>query len=143
MVETAFLEERIDHYQSFFESSPTNPVISDYSLSKSLLFAKQNLTAFDFKIYQKNFVDKTQTFLQPDLFVFLNQSIPRLQKNIEQRGRSFEQKIETSYLEKIAFGYQQWKDKNTLPLKEITLTDLDYVENHRDFLFLLAQIFRQ
>ena len=85
-VETAFLEERIHQLTTFFSQKNTRPVIADFSLEKSLLFARQNLSARDFDAYKKQYLKVNEGLPQPDLVLFLLQSVPQLQKNIEKRG---------------------------------------------------------
>ena len=74
-----------------------------------MLFAQQNLSAADFTAYNKAYLKAKTNLPQPDLVLFLEQSIPQLQKNIQKRGRDFEQDISDLYLQKIETGYTQWK----------------------------------
>ena len=80
---TAFLEERIHQLTTFFSQKNTRPVIADFSLEKSLLFARQNLSARDFDAYKKQYLKVSEGLPQPDLVLFLVQSVPQLQKTLK------------------------------------------------------------
>ena len=76
-----------------------------------------------------------------DLFVFLNQDIHRLRKNISNRGRDYENKISNEYLSKINSEYFEFfKSRPDLNIKIIDITNLDFVENRLDYLSILDEI---
>lgn len=141
LVEKTFLEERIQQYHTFFTSSPTPPVVSDYHLHKSLLFAKQNLSVQDFKDYQSLYLTQANNCATPDLVIFLNQSVVQLQENIQKRGRSYEQTIAATYLDKIATAYEEWKQKSESTIVVLDLKDVDFIQHPEHFLPLLAHLF--
>lgn len=140
-VETAFLEDRIQQLTAFFSQKNTLPLIADFSLEKSLLFAQQNLSDRDFNRYKEKFLDASKDFPQPELVLFLAQSIPQLQKNIEKRGRDFEQDISDDYLQKIETGYLQWKENSTLNICELNTKGIDFVDTPDGFFPLLLAFF--
>lgn len=78
---------------------------------------------------------------KPDLYVYLYQNTDRLLRNIKKRGRSYEQEIEGSYLEKINQGYLDYiKTQTNLNVLIIDVSELDFVKNQADYLFLLDKI---
>jgi deoxyadenosine/deoxycytidine kinase len=78
---------------------------------------------------------------KPDLYVYLYQNTDRLLRNIKKRGRSYEQEIEASYLEKINQGYLDYiKTQSNLNVLIIDVSELDFVKNQADYLFLLNKI---
>lgn len=78
---------------------------------------------------------------KPDLYVYLYQNTDRLLRNIKKRGRSYEQEIEASYLEKINQGYLDYiKTQTNLNVLIIDVSELDFVKNQADYLFLLDKI---
>ena len=78
---------------------------------------------------------------KPDLYVYLYQNTERLLANIKKRGRSYEQEIPADYLEKINQGYLDYiKTQNDLNVIIIDVSDLDFVKNQADYLFLLNEI---
>ena len=71
----------------------------------------------------------------------LYQNTRRLQENIKKRGRDYEQNIEDNYLEKINSGYLEFlKNQTDIKVKIIDISDLDFVKNRVDYLWLLNQI---
>ena len=140
-VETAFLEERVLQLSSFFNSENNFPVLADFSLEKSLLFAQQNLSETDFATYKKEYLKASANLPQPELVLFLAQSIPQLQKNIQKRGRDFEQSISDLYLQKIETGYAQWQENSTLNICKLNTKGIDFVQDRNAFYVLLNAFF--
>ena len=142
-LEMSFLSER---YQQISEDlSQLNIfnelIISDYDIHKSLIFSKVNLNVDEFSLYRKLFYDMYKKILKPDLFVFLNQNIPRLQKNISRRGRDYEDRISNEYLSKINSGYFEFfRSRPDLNIKIIDITNLNFLENRLDYLSILDEI---
>jgi len=142
-LEMSFLSER---YQQISEDlSQLNMfnelIVSDYDIHKSLIFSKVNLNEDEFSLYRKLFYDMYKQTLKPDLFVFLNQEIPRLQKNINKRGRDYENEITDEYLLKINSGYFEFfKSRPDINFKIIDISALDFVENRLDYLSIIDSI---
>ena len=142
-LEMSFLSER---YQQISEDlSQLNMfnelIVSDYDIHKSLIFSKVNLNEDEFSLYRKLFYDMYKQTLKPDLFVFINQEIPRLQKNINSRGRDYENEITDEYLLKINSGYFEFfKSRPDINFKIIDISDLDFVENRLDYLSIIDSI---
>ena len=142
-LEMSFLSER---YQQISEDlSQLNMfnelIVSDYDIHKSLIFSKVNLNEDEFSLYRKLFYDMYKQTLKPDLFVFLNQEIPRLQKNINRRGRDYENEITNEYLLKINSGYFEFfKSRPDINFKIIDISALDFVENRLDYLSIIDSI---
>ena len=142
-LEMSFLSER---YQQISEDlSQLNMfnelIVSDYDIHKSLIFSKVNLNEDEFSLYRKLFYDMYKQTLKPDLFVFLNQEIPRLQKNINRRGRDYENEITDEYLLKINSGYFEFfKSRPDINFKIIDISTLDFVENRLDYLSIIDSI---
>ena len=95
-LELSFLASRYQQLKT--ELSVTdifrNRIISDYFISKSLIFSKATLPEAEFILYSKLFSIINQTLPKPDLIVYLYAAVERLQYNIFMRGRSYEMKIE-------------------------------------------------
>ena len=61
--------------------------------------------------------------------------------NIKKRGRDFEQDIEANYLHKINKGYMEFiRGQASDKIKIIDISDLDFVNNRKDYLFILNKI---
>jgi deoxyguanosine kinase len=116
-------------------------VVADYHIFKSLIFAKVTLQEDEFRLYKTMFDIIHKEMPKPDLYVYLYQNTDRLLQNIKKRGRSYEQEIEASYLEKINQGYLDYiKTQSNLNVLIIDVSELDFVKNQADYLFLLNNI---
>lgn len=142
-LELSFLADR---YQQFSDDVNqldlfSDFMISDYDIYKSLIFSKITLTEDEFQLYQKFFNIIYKEAVKPDLYVYLYQNTGRLLENIRKRGRSYEQKIQPDYLEKIHQGYLdfiKFKDKSNVLV--IDVSEMDFVNNRKDYLAILDQI---
>ncbi|WP_299712202.1 2-amino-4-hydroxy-6-hydroxymethyldihydropteridine diphosphokinase [uncultured Tenacibaculum sp.] len=118
-----------------------NFVISDYYIFKSLIFAQVTLQNDEYKLYRKMFDLMYKEIVKPDLYVYLYQNTDRLLKNIEKRGREYEQNIEASYLEKIHDGYSNFiKTQQNLNILVIDVSELDFVQNRDDYKTIIQKI---
>lgn len=142
VVEKAFLDDRIKQLDSFFKQKNPLPVIADFTLEKSMLFAEQNLTKETFFSYQESFEKKTKKIPSPQHIILLVQEVDQLQYNIKKRGRSFEQNITKSYLKKIEKGYTAWQNKKNLPLSVLSLKGIDFIKYPSELHKLLLRFFQ-
>ncbi|MES2575756.1 MAG: 2-amino-4-hydroxy-6-hydroxymethyldihydropteridine diphosphokinase [Bacteroidota bacterium] len=116
-------------------------VVADYHVFKSLIFAKITLTDDEYRLYRTLFDIVYKEMPKPDLYVYLYQNSERLLENIKKRGRSYEQNIEASYLDKINTGYLDYiKSQTDLNILIIDVSNRDFVENQEDYLYILDQI---
>jgi len=116
-------------------------VVSDYFINKSLIFARKTLQDDEFALFNRLFHIIISTVPRPELLIYLYVDVNRLQQNIRNRGRSYEQAIEDSYLEKIQAGYLEYLRQ--LPNTRILLLDtnkLDFVANPNDYQQLIEVI---
>ena len=78
---------------------------------------------------------------KPDLYIYLYQNTERLQENIKQRGRDYEQNIDNEYLERINAGYLEFlKSQSKFNIKIIDISKLDFIKNRRDYLKILDEM---
>ncbi|NJN50351.1 MAG: 2-amino-4-hydroxy-6-hydroxymethyldihydropteridine diphosphokinase [Polaribacter sp.] len=125
---------QLDLFKSF--------VVSDYYIFKSLIFAQITLHKDELYLYRKMFDIMYKEITKPDLYIYLYQNTKRLLKNIQKRGRSYEQSIDEAYLQKIQDGYKTFINSQNEEMKIllIDVTELDFVSNREDFEFVLQQI---
>lgn len=116
-------------------------IISDYDIFKSLIFSKITLPEDEFKLYRKLFYLMYKDIAKPELYVYLYQNTARLQENIKKRGREYELNIENEYLDKINSGYLEFlKNQSELHVKIIDISERDFVDNRKDYLWILNEI---
>ena len=116
-------------------------IIADYHIFKSLIFAKVTLAEDEFRLYKTLFDIIYKEMPKPDLYVYLYQNTERLLQNIKRRGRSYEQEIPAAYLDKINTGYLDYiKTQNDVNVLIIDVSDLDFLKNQSDYIFILNKI---
>ena len=116
-------------------------VVADYHIFKSLIFAKITLAEDEYRLYHTLFSIIYKEMPKPDLYIYLYQNTQRLLQNIKKRGRSYEQDIQEEYLEKINTGYLDYiKSQKDLNVLIIDVSNLDFVKNQSDYLFVLNEI---
>lgn len=116
-------------------------IVADYHIFKSLIFAKITLAEDEYRLYRNLFAIIYKEMPKPDLYIYLYQNTQRLLQNIKKRGRSYEQDIQEEYLEKINTGYLEYiKSQQDLNVLIIDVSDLDFVKNQTDYLYVLNEI---
>lgn len=108
--------------------------ISDYLLSKSLIFANITLKNDENQLYQRLFHIINPHLPKPDILVYLHKDISRLRTNIQSRGREYEQNISDTYLENLEKGYWEFfKQQQGFPILVIDTNNLDFMKNEDDY----------
>lgn len=135
-LELSFLASRFQQLKT--ELSVTdlfrNTIISDYFISKSLIFSKATLPEDEFNLYAKLFNIINLSLPGPDLIVYLYASVNRLKSNIILRGRIYEQDIEHAYLQRIQDGYfEHLRKLNDMRILIVDTNKLDFVNNKEHY----------
>tara|TARA_R100000935_G_C2819608_1_gene159073 strand:- start:31 stop:1179 length:1149 start_codon:yes stop_codon:yes gene_type:complete len=116
-------------------------IVSDYDVFKSLIFAKITLQEDEYSLYDKLFRIMYKELIKPDLYIYLYQNTDRLLENIKNRGRDYEQNIQAEYLMEINKSYLSFiKSQSNIKVKIIDISELDFVNDRKDYLSILAQI---
>ncbi|MFZ3564880.1 2-amino-4-hydroxy-6-hydroxymethyldihydropteridine diphosphokinase [Tenacibaculum finnmarkense] len=142
-LEMSFLADRYQQLTDDLAQFNTlkNCIISDYYIFKSLIFAQVTLPKEEYTLYQKMFDLLYKEVKKPDLYVYLYQNTERLLENIKHRGRAYEQNIAATYLQKIEDGYSNFiKKVPELNILVIDVSDLDFVNNREDYLYIINKI---
>jgi len=145
-LELSFLADRFQQLKTQVSVQDLfHPVtVADYFILKSLIFAKKTLNGEEFTLYSRLFTIIENVLPKPDLLVYLYLDISRLQSNIRQRGRAYEQKIEDDYLQKIQEGYLDYiRQQQGLRVLLIDTNQLDFVARHEDYDKLIAIIMQE
>jgi deoxyguanosine kinase len=130
-VELFFMTERHKQLQAAFSSGAdlfTPLSIADYFFLKTLLFAKNNLSDEEFRLFQRLFDVLNSTFPKPDILVYLHRSVEDVMRNIKKRGRTYETDISAEYLTGIQNVYfEYFRTETELPILIIDVKDIDYL----------------
>jgi deoxyadenosine/deoxycytidine kinase len=145
-LELSFLADRYQQLKSQFGVTDLfrSFTVADYFIFKSLIFASKNLEPLEFGLYSKLFGIVSSVVPKPDMIVYLYLSIENLKKNIEKRGRPYEQNIQFDYLEKIQKGYLEFLRQQTdLRVLVIDTNGMDFVSKPGDYLLLKDLVLKE
>lgn len=141
-LELTFLAERYRQAKEDFVQELFSPfIVSDFSISKSLIFAQNTLQEDEYSLFSRLYKIILTTLPQPDLYVYLHSDVNRLMKNIRRRGREYESNMDPAYLQMIEQGYMDYM--RTLPARKsliIETTEMDFVNNEDDYRRIVERI---
>ena len=128
-LELFFMAERYHQFKNLSRQDIFQPqIISDYFFVKSKLFAQNNLQYDEMQLFNRLFDIMFTSLSKPDLLVYLHSDIKRLQKNIKQRGRDFEQDISDMYLQNIQGKYIDYlRKQDDFPVLILDITEVNFV----------------
>lgn len=107
-----FLNSRFNQVARIMKSGKT--IIQDRTIYEDAYIFAPNLHAMglmttrDFNNYQDLFKLMTEFIQPPDLLVYLRGSVPSLVRQIEKRGRAYENSIRIDYLKRLNERYEAW-----------------------------------
>ncbi|MEG7337023.1 deoxyguanosine kinase [Bacillus sp. 0102A] len=121
------------------------PVIADYHIYKNVIFAERTLSQHQLEKYKKIYRLLTDDLQKPNFIIYIKASLPTLLHRIEKRGRPFEKKIETSYLEQLIADYEVAIKQLQEADPELTVVTIDgdskdFVLNKSDFERIAAHV---
>jgi deoxyguanosine kinase len=121
------------HTQDLFQSV----TVSDYLFTKCLLFAKVTLPDEEFRLYQKLFDIMQPQLVQPDIIIYLQSPLEKLQHNIRKRNRHYEQKIPDQYLLSLQETYGQFIRQYSITTLVVNTATTDFLGNPDDINIIL------
>jgi len=122
----------------------TEHIVCDYIFEKDRIFAYLNLSSDELKLYENIYPLLARTLRKPDLVVFLQSGTDRLMFNIKKRNRKIERALYRNYIEELSEAYNHFFFRyKTTPLLIVNSSELDFVNNEKDFNELFKQIFRE
>ena len=115
--------------------------IADYSFFKSKLFAQNNLKEDEYNLFNKLYNIMFSSIKHPELLIYLHSNIERLQKNIQKRGRKYEQNIDNEYLKNIEKKYFDYlKKQDNFPVLIIDVSNIDFVKEKKYYQKIITEI---
>ena len=144
-LEVYFLKQR---FRDLLEiSQETMTIIQDRSIYEGVyVFTANNkemgnLSNRDFETYMELFELMTQVVKYPDLMIYLKSTVPHLVKNIQKRGRDYEQTMPLEYLDNLNKRYDQFIfEKYKGKVLVIDVDDIDFEHNAKDFASIIDKI---
>ena len=99
------------------------------------------MTTRDYDNYRSLF-DLMVSFIQPpDLLIYLRATVPTLVRQIQKRGRDYEESIRLDYLKSLNERYEQWIDSYTAGKNLIVNVDnINFAEKPEDLGVIIDKI---
>jgi len=131
-----FLSSRFRHQKEIQESElnliQDRTIYEDVEIFAKNLFDMGLMTDRDYKNYKALFHQMVNYLRPPDLLIYLRAEVPTLVRQIQQRGRNYENTIRIEYLERLNGLYENWIERYEYQKLIINTDDLDFVNNSED-----------
>lgn len=113
-VELSFLAQRYHQLKRTTEQDLFSQcTVADYSLGKSLVFAKVTLPEDEYALFLDLYTIMYGDLPAPELVVYLHLNMDLVRERIRMRGRAYEQDIDVNYLERLQERYLDHLQKLT------------------------------
>ena len=144
-LEVYFLKER---FRDVLDIAHTNKtIIQDRSIFEGVYvfvennYRQGNLSETDFHTYMELFDLMTNITKIPDLMIYLRKSVPELVRQIQKRGRVYEQTMQLDYLEGLNNRYEDFIfNKYKGEVLVIESDGMDFEHNPDDFRKIVDKI---
>jgi len=144
-LQVSFLSERFKKMIELRENSKT--VILDRTIYEDAHIFAPNLHAMglmptrDYNNYSDLFKLTSSLIQAPDLLIYLRASVPTLVKQIQNRGRKYEDSIRLDYLKRLNERYEAWIDNyDSGNLLIIDIDKTNFIENKEDISDVINKI---
>ncbi|OPJ56005.1 deoxynucleoside kinase [Alkalithermobacter paradoxus] len=126
-----------------------NTVISDYNIIKNLIFAGLTLNKKQFHKYKQVYDVFVSGLPQSDIIVYLTSDTDTLMKKISLRDRSFERKMDRSYIDNLREEYEYYFNERSIKhyfgektprIIRVDNSNLDFINNEEHRNMIIKQI---
>ena len=131
-----FLSSRFRHQKDMLQKEIS--LIQDRTIYEDVEIFAKNLHQMslmsdrDFNNYEALFHEMSYYLRPPDLLIYLRAQVPTLVRQIQQRGREYENSIRIDYLERLNNLYEEWITSYPYEKLIIDTDDLDFVNDKED-----------
>ena len=131
-----FLSSRFRHQKDMLRKQIS--LIQDRTIYEDVEIFAKNLHQMDlmsdrdFNNYEALFHEMSYYLRPPDLLIYLRAQVPTLVRQIQQRGREYENSIRIDYLERLNNLYEDWINRYPPEKLIIDTDDLDFVNDKED-----------
>ena len=131
-----FLSSRFQHQKKLMDLNES--LIQDRTIYEDVEIFAKNLHEMglmsdrDYKNYCALFDEMVQYLQAPNLLIYLRAEVPTLVRQIQQRGREYENTIRIEYLERLNRLYADWIERYDQEKLIIDTDNLDFVNNQDD-----------
>lgn len=131
-----FLSSRFQHHKILMKAD--HSIIQDRTIYEDVEIFAKNLHKMglmsdrDYANYCALFYEMAGYLQAPDLLIYLRADVPTLVKQIQQRGRDYENTIRIEYLERLNQLYEDWIENYDKEKLIIDTDNIDFVNNEED-----------
>ena len=131
-----FLSSRFRHQKKLMELESS--LIQDRTIYEDVEIFAKNLHEMglmsdrDYNNYCDLFEEMVHYLQMPDLLIYLRADVPTLVRQIQQRGREYENTIRIEYLERLNGLYEDWIDRYEGEKLIIDTDNIDFVNKQDD-----------
>ena len=126
------------HYQTVVQD---RTIYEDAFIFAKNLADSKLMEERDYKNYLMLYDTMTKAIKAPDLIAYLKADLPKLRRQIQKRGREFEQSISDEYLLNLNELYENFADTYIDgTLLTIDVNNLDFESNPEDFQHIITQM---
>lgn len=143
-----FLNTRFNHILEIKKAKET--VIQDRTIYEDAYIFAPNLHSMglmstrDFENYFTIFNLISSLIQPPDLIIYLRATVPTLVRQIEQRGRKYEDNIRIDYLKKLNERYDSWAEAyNMGKIMIIDVDNLNFIDKAEDLSVVLDKVYAE
>ncbi len=116
-------------------------VYEDAEIFAKNLYRQGYFSERDWKTYRELFEVLTELLPPPNLVVYLQATVPTLQRRIALRGREYEKQIAPDYLAQLNSLYEEWiAHFNRCPVLTVPSDRFDFVTNGQHLDLIVAKI---
>jgi deoxyadenosine/deoxycytidine kinase len=140
-----FLNTRFNQILSFRRSGKT--LIQDRTIYEDAYIFAPNLHSMglmstrDFENYFTLFSMLSSLIQPPDLVIYLRASVPTLVKQIQKRGRKYEDNIRLDYLKRLNERYEAWVDSyNMSKLLIVDVDSYNFIDKPEDLSVVIDKV---
>jgi deoxyadenosine/deoxycytidine kinase len=132
-----FLNKRFQQILQIQKGKQT--VIQDRTIYEDAYIFAPNLHAMglmntrDFENYFSLFKLMESLIQPPDLIIYLRASVPTLVRQIQKRGREYENSIRLDYLKRLNERYEAWSESYEGKMIIVDIDETNFIENKEDF----------
>ncbi|MBN1159418.1 MAG: deoxynucleoside kinase [Bacteroidales bacterium] len=140
-----FLNSRFNQILSFRRSGKT--LVQDRTIYEDAYIFAPNLHAMglmstrDFENYFTLFTMLSSLIQPPDLIIYLRASVPTLVRQIQKRGRKYEDNIRLEYLKRLNERYEAWVE--TYNMSRMLIVDVDsynFIDKQEDLSVVIDKV---
>ncbi len=140
-----FLNSRFNQILSFRRSGKT--LVQDRTIYEDAYIFAPNLHAMglmstrDFENYFTLFTMLSSLIQPPDLIIYLRASVPTLVKQIQKRGRKYEDNIRLDYLKRLNERYEAWVESYNM--SKMLIVDVDsynFIDKQEDLSVVIDKV---